>query len=117
MAASGRGIRGKGGEERGAGAGPPRRRAREAKGTGKPGTRRWRAGAGSPAVSGVAGEDRGARKRREAEGEGVSRAGGKREGASRPCARARRRGKGRAGAPGGGGAAAAGARGWRAPGG
>lgn len=54
-------------------------------------------------------EDRGARKHREAEGEGVSRAGGKREGASRPGARARRRGKGRgrsarAGAPGGGGA-------------
>lgn len=60
-------------------------------------------------MSGVDREDRGARKHREAEGEGVSRAGGKREGASRLGARARRRGKGRgrsarAGAPEGGGA-------------
>lgn len=60
-------------------------------------------------MSGVNREDRGARKHREAEGEGVSRAGGKREGASRLGARARRRGKGRgrsarAGAPEGGGA-------------
>lgn len=42
-------------------------------------------------MSGVDREDGGARKRREAEGEGgISRAGGKREGASRPGARARR---------------------------
>lgn len=106
MAASGRGIRGKGGREE-AGARPP------LESTGSEGA--WEAGdpplagGGSPAMSGVDREDRGARKRREAEGEGVSRAGGKREGASRPGARARRRGKGRrrsarAGAPEGGGA-------------
>lgn len=47
-------------------------------------------------MSGVDREDRGARKRREAEGEGgISRAGGKREGASRPGARARARRWGR----------------------
>lgn len=104
MAASGRGIRGKGGREE-AGARPPPESA------GSEGD--WEAGdpplagGGSPAVSGVDREDRGARKRREAEGEGVPRAGGKREGASRPGARARRRGKrrsARAGAPEGGGA-------------
>lgn len=70
-------------------------------------------------MSGVEREDRGARKRREAEGEGVSRAGGKQEGASRLGARARRRGKGRgkrarAGAPEGGGEEGAAARAVRA---
>lgn len=101
MAASGRGIRGKGGREE-AGARPPPGSA------GSEGD--WEAGdpplagGGSPGVSGVDREDRGVKKRREAEGEGVSRAGGKREGASRPGARARRRGEGRgrnarAGAP------------------
>lgn len=88
MAASGRGIRGKGG--------------RGGRGWAPAGERGKRRGLGSwgPAVGGRGGkarslgvdrEDRSARKRREAEGEGVSRAGGKREGASRAGARARRR--------------------------
>ena len=67
MAASGRGIRGKGGREE-AGARPPPESA------GSEGD--WEAGdpplagGGSPAVSGVDRDDRGSRKRREAEGEG-----------------------------------------------
>lgn len=108
MAASGRGIEGKGERRLGLG---PRGRAREAKETGKLGTRRWRAGGGGGLrcrgwIEKIVG--RGSAARRKGRG-GVSLAGGKREGASRAGARARGWGKGRrrsarAGALEGGGA-------------